>query len=308
MLRFLPAGDSANRVLRSRLCGGSADPARQPLRGHRGERSAGRGGRRHRRGHATVREEGMTRSRPQIVAFGGGGFSMEAGNPLLDDYVLDLARERRDRPRVCFLPTASGDADHYIVRFYRTFGADRCEASHVSLFRRDGAAVRPGRASAPAGPDLRRRWQRHLAARDAARPRAGRRPARRLAVGCRDVRAERRVAVLVRRGRQRASTAATRGACPASGFLPCSNSVHHDAERGRDGAYRGFLTRRHAVRLRGRGRRSPALRRHAAGARRCVPAVGARLPHARLWRAGRPLAARRRAIWARKNPRRPDSW
>src|SRR5436190_44416 len=29
---------------------------------------------------------------PQIVAFGGGGFSMEAGNPLLDDYVLALAR------------------------------------------------------------------------------------------------------------------------------------------------------------------------------------------------------------------------
>ena len=37
----------------------------------------------------------------QIVAFGGGGFSMEAGNPLLDDYVLDLARARRERPRVC---------------------------------------------------------------------------------------------------------------------------------------------------------------------------------------------------------------
>ena len=28
----------------------------------------------------------------QIVTFGGGGFSMESGNPLLDDYVLGLAR------------------------------------------------------------------------------------------------------------------------------------------------------------------------------------------------------------------------
>jgi dipeptidase E len=74
---------------------------------------------------------------PQIVAFGGGGFSMEAGNPLLDDYVLSLAD--RERPRVCFVPTASGDADHYIVRFYRTFAA-RCEATHVSLFRRDRSA------------------------------------------------------------------------------------------------------------------------------------------------------------------------
>ncbi|HEX4717452.1 MAG TPA: peptidase E [Thermoleophilaceae bacterium] len=75
----------------------------------------------------------------QIVAFGGGGFSMERGNTLLDDYVLGSVR--RERPRVCFLPTASGDADHYIVRFYRAFDASRCEPSHVSLFRRDGGAA-----------------------------------------------------------------------------------------------------------------------------------------------------------------------
>jgi dipeptidase E len=74
-----------------------------------------------------------TRS-PQIVALGGGGFSMEKDGSLLDDYVLALADAAR--PRVCFLPTASGDADHYVVRFYRRFSAD-CEASHVSLFRRD---------------------------------------------------------------------------------------------------------------------------------------------------------------------------
>jgi dipeptidase E len=74
----------------------------------------------------------------QIVAFGGGGFSMEAGNPLLDDYVLSLTR--RERPKVCFLPTASGDADHYIVRFYRAFSPARCEPSHASLFRRDRGA------------------------------------------------------------------------------------------------------------------------------------------------------------------------
>jgi peptidase E len=71
----------------------------------------------------------------QIVAFGGGGFSMESGNSLLDDYVLGLCGT--ERPRVCFLPSASGDADHYVVRFYRAFPAERCEASHVSLFRRE---------------------------------------------------------------------------------------------------------------------------------------------------------------------------
>jgi dipeptidase E len=82
-------------------------------------------------------EHRLMKTTPQIVAFGGGGFSMESGNPLLDDYVLDLAGARSPRPRVCFLPTASGDADHYVVRFYRAFPAARCEPSHISLFRRE---------------------------------------------------------------------------------------------------------------------------------------------------------------------------
>jgi peptidase E len=76
----------------------------------------------------------MPKRAPQIVALGGGGFSMEKDSSLLDDYVLSLTGP--SRPRVCFLPTASGDADHYVVRFYRRFSAS-CEASHVSLFRRD---------------------------------------------------------------------------------------------------------------------------------------------------------------------------
>jgi dipeptidase E len=59
---------------------------------------------------------------------------MEKDGSILDDYVLSLTGARR--PRICFLPTASGDADHYVVRFYRRFST-HCEASHLSLFRRD---------------------------------------------------------------------------------------------------------------------------------------------------------------------------
>jgi dipeptidase E len=80
----------------------------------------------------------MTRPR-QILALGGGGFSMEAGNALLDDHALALTGV--ECPKVCFMPTASGDADHYIVRFYRAFAAGRCRPSHISLFRRDGGAT-----------------------------------------------------------------------------------------------------------------------------------------------------------------------
>ena len=76
----------------------------------------------------------MSAAHRQIVAFGGGGFSIGSDNSLLDDYVLGLVPATR--PKVCFLPTASGDADHYVLRFYRAF-SPRCETSHVSLFRRD---------------------------------------------------------------------------------------------------------------------------------------------------------------------------
>jgi len=73
-----------------------------------------------------------------VVAMGGGGFSMEPDNPLLDDHVIALARVRRgrDRPRVCFLATASGDSPMYIANFYAAF-ARKSEATHLPLFVRD---------------------------------------------------------------------------------------------------------------------------------------------------------------------------
>ena len=44
-----------------------------------------------------------------IVAMGGGGFSMEPDNPLLNQYILGLVD--KSHPKVCFLPTAGGDSD-----------------------------------------------------------------------------------------------------------------------------------------------------------------------------------------------------
>lgn len=71
-----------------------------------------------------------------IVAMGGNDFS-EPYNPLLDDHILRLARERRgrERPRVCFVPTASGDSEGYVAGFYAVF-ARRSEATHLNLFGR----------------------------------------------------------------------------------------------------------------------------------------------------------------------------
>ncbi len=69
----------------------------------------------------------------QIFAMGGGGFTMEPANPLLDDYVLTLAQAKQ--PRVLFLPTASGDTTTQINAFYARFGGRACVPTHVSLFR-----------------------------------------------------------------------------------------------------------------------------------------------------------------------------
>ncbi len=66
---------------------------------------------------------------------GGGGFTMEPENPLLDDFVLSLAR-RRKRPRVCFLGTASGDSDTYVRRFHEAFPPSRADATHLRFFER----------------------------------------------------------------------------------------------------------------------------------------------------------------------------
>jgi dipeptidase E len=69
----------------------------------------------------------------QIIAMGGGGFSMEPENPLLDRYILQQAG--KTNPKICFIPTASGDAEGYVTNFYNFFKNQPCEPSHLSLFR-----------------------------------------------------------------------------------------------------------------------------------------------------------------------------
>jgi dipeptidase E len=63
-----------------------------------------------------------------IVALGG---SFPGDHPPIDDFLLGLTG--RERPRVCFLGTATGDAPVRLVRFYASY-ARRSEASHLELF------------------------------------------------------------------------------------------------------------------------------------------------------------------------------
>ena len=216
---------------------------------------------------------GMPARPPQIVAFGGGGFSMEWGNPLLDDHVLALSGVAR--PKVCFLPTASGDADHYVVRFYRAFAAPRCEPSHISLFRRETGRGRPPRAPARPGPDLRRRRQPGVADGDlaGARDRSG--AVRGVAGRGGAVRRLGGLAVLVLARRLGLS----RGAGPASGGpgLPALEQTRCTTATRRAGARPSRRRRRRdAARLRRRRRGGAALRRHRSGRGGLLAARGAR--------------------------------
>jgi len=62
---------------------------------------------------------------------GGGGFMADRRSPL-DDFMLSLSKAAR--PRVCFVPTPSGDSDRVIAAFFEAFTRRYCEPSCLRLF------------------------------------------------------------------------------------------------------------------------------------------------------------------------------
>jgi len=59
---------------------------------------------------------------------------MDRRNDPLHTFILELTG--KDRPRVLFLGTATGDDPAYILSFYETYNADRCMPFHLRLFHR----------------------------------------------------------------------------------------------------------------------------------------------------------------------------
>ncbi len=74
----------------------------------------------------------------RILAIGGGGFMMEDTRSPIDEFILQLTG--RERPRICFVSTASGDLPEQLDKFYAAFDSGRCEPSHLAFFRKP----RPG--------------------------------------------------------------------------------------------------------------------------------------------------------------------
>ena len=69
-----------------------------------------------------------------IVAIGGGGFGRSLGNLKIEKYIISLVK--KNKPKICFIPTASGDNDLYKLNFYRAFSKLKCTTSHIDFFSR----------------------------------------------------------------------------------------------------------------------------------------------------------------------------
>jgi dipeptidase E len=72
----------------------------------------------------------------RLLTLGGHEFSARPPDRAVCELLLRLASERGGkRPRICILPTASGDTSDLISSFYAAFGERSCEPSDISLFR-----------------------------------------------------------------------------------------------------------------------------------------------------------------------------
>ena len=70
----------------------------------------------------------------QIIALGGGGFSEPGDSLALDEYILK--QTGKSKPKILFLPTAGGDHEDYIAKFYRAYKKLNCKPAHLSLSKK----------------------------------------------------------------------------------------------------------------------------------------------------------------------------
>ncbi|HCE3102417.1 TPA: Type 1 glutamine amidotransferase-like domain-containing protein [Vibrio parahaemolyticus] len=71
--------------------------------------------------------------RKHCIAIGGGGWMMGENPSPLDQYILSLSG--KENPNICFLPTATGDTDEVIERFYNARLSENL--THFPLFKFD---------------------------------------------------------------------------------------------------------------------------------------------------------------------------
>ena len=70
----------------------------------------------------------------QIISIGGGGFGRSLGELRIEKYIINQSKSKN--PKICFIPTATGDDNGYINNFYRAFNSLDCIPSDISFFKR----------------------------------------------------------------------------------------------------------------------------------------------------------------------------
>ena len=70
----------------------------------------------------------------QIIAIGGGGFGRNPGEGIIEKYIVN--QSEKEKPNICFIPTATGDNEGYKVNFYSTFSKLNCSPTHLDFFKR----------------------------------------------------------------------------------------------------------------------------------------------------------------------------
>ena len=70
----------------------------------------------------------------QIIAIGGGGFGSTPGVGIIEKYIIDQSDKKY--PKICFIPTATGDDEKYKLNFYSTFDKLNCFSNHLDFFKR----------------------------------------------------------------------------------------------------------------------------------------------------------------------------
>ena len=70
----------------------------------------------------------------QIIAIGGGGFGRNPNQPIIEKYIIE--QSNKEKPNICFIPTASAEDKAYTVNFYSAFSKLKCSPSHINLFQR----------------------------------------------------------------------------------------------------------------------------------------------------------------------------
>ena len=70
----------------------------------------------------------------QIIAIGGGGFGRNPGEGIIENYILE--QSDANKPKICFIPTATGDDEGYIENYYSTFSMLECDPFHLDFFKR----------------------------------------------------------------------------------------------------------------------------------------------------------------------------